>query len=128
MKKVTKTITKKQVIEALETEPLTLGNFWVYSKIVPDCSVCAVGAVLRRTSFERAFRGRNSMTIGELATKNQYFEGLGKVKSLLKSRNWLGALSSYFEGLSCNMLPREKKTIAFVKKNFPAKFQLTIEA
>lgn len=43
-------ISKKKVIEAISTEPLTYGKFFKYYNEVDNgiCEVCAVGAVLRK--------------------------------------------------------------------------------
>lgn len=119
-----KTITKKQVIEALEKEPVLESGSWFRGRPKSGCAVCAVGAVLRKVSFEKwARRLRADLgTLGLVAT-NYSFSPSDDLNKSLKDKNWLGTLSIYFErGHS------REKCIAFVKKHFPSKFTLEIKA
>jgi len=113
-----KSITKTNVIKALNKEDLVRGNF--FQRESTKCAVCAVGAVLRHMSFEKwAIKLINRQgNIGDVATKNVYVNG--SIRYLIKEKNYLGALSCYFEQ------GHTKKTcIKFVKRYFPKK--LTIE-
>jgi len=136
MKTVTKVIKRKVVIEALRKEPLVTGCFWenlghkATNGVKAGCNVCAVGAVLRRASFEKEFLGRDQGEIGLAATLDRCQDE--DISKLLKNKNYLGALSCYFEDLipvfnSVKNKDREK-CIKFVKKNFPKQFKLTIKA
>lgn len=60
MSKIKKSITKAEVLEALSTEPLEGGAwFSTYEKRqLATCSVCAVGAILRKMSFSKALPDR----------------------------------------------------------------------
>lgn len=120
-----KTITRALVIKALKTETLRRGN-WFAGEQKKDCSVCAVGAVLRHCSFETWARkksfGLNSL--GWEAVKDADRVNGSQIEDteiLLEDKNYLAALSNYFElGNSKN------KCIAFVEENFPKSFKLTI--
>jgi len=119
-----KSITKANVIKALQKEKLKRKNFFHgVSGLLWDikCSVCAVGAVLRKMSFEEWAKqqGWNQFRIGEAATKGIYSSN-HDYKRLIKEKNYLGALSCYFEKGNS-----KKKCIEFVKQYFPSK--LTIE-
>jgi len=132
-----KSITKKQIIKALETElHLERGKFFapvmVYRSdkgygssrriFKKDCPVCAVGSVLRAMSYETwAKRNKLDLTaLGEYVTVEDYI-GLHH-KKLIKEKNYLGALSCYFEDHDGN----RKKTIKFVRKYFPAVLTITV--
>lgn len=119
-----KIIKKNVVIEALKKEKLTTGMFfssYYMSKVPKDCKVCAVGAVLRHVSFETWAR-KNSYSLnalGQAATQEEYTGD--NIECLIRDKNYLGALSNYFEnGNSKN------KCIKFVKKYFPKQFKLEI--
>ncbi len=117
-----KTITKKQVIKALKTEPLTKGSYF-HSQIIKGykCDVCAVGAVLRHMSFEKwALENRLSTNaLGTIATKGLSIGS--NHKNLIKNGNYFGALSCYFEAGHS-----KSKCIQYVEKNFPLKLTLEI--
>lgn len=121
---MTKTITRALVIKALKTETLRRRT-WFADNQKPGCRVCAVGAVLRHCSFETWARKLNLdlNDLGQPAVKNEDCFGGSQtvVKILLKKKNYLGALSEYFESKHT-----KKQCIAFVKENFPKSFRLTI--
>ena len=136
-KKVTKWITRRMVLKALRTEPLAHGRFWhednqnLSLAVKPSCRVCAVGAVLRQASFEKSFLDYPQMNIGQEATRDKFVSG--DINALLKEKNYLGALSSYFENFDTRngfykdaTKVTRKKCISFVKRKFPSKFRLTI--
>jgi hypothetical protein len=124
--KRTRIITKAGVIEALKKEPLTTGSFFKERDgvIEAGCEVCAVGAVLRRFSFEKMTRskGGNLHKLGEQATQYSYMDY--DPDALLEDGNYLGALSCFFEDAGRD---RKRRSIEFVKKNFPNSFRLTLE-
>jgi len=120
-----KSITKANVIKALKKEKLKCGWFFnsnVTINNVVDCSVCAVGAVLRHMSFEKwaIEQCLNTNGLGYAAVENKYISE--DINQLLKEKNYLGALSNYFEDYHGD----RAKTIAFVKKHFPNKLTITI--
>lgn len=123
---MTKIIKRSVVIKALKTENLVRGWFFKSSEnkaeVYPkDCKVCAVGAILRHVSFETWAR-KNNVDLGDLgvdATNGQYAED--NYKELLEYKNYLGALSNYFE-----LGRTRKQCIDFVKRYFPKSFKLTI--
>lgn len=123
---MTKIITKKLIIKALQTEKLRHGDFFRSDK--PNCTVCAVGAVLRHVSFESWVRnklGRSvcASAIGDIATQNcAILHSSMDVHTLVQNKNYLGALSCYFEDGHT-----KRACIAFVKKYFPKSFKCTIK-
>ena len=125
-------IEKKIVIKALENEPLSFGHFFNNPNNEKNCEVCAVGAVIRKTLGKNI----NKFDVSHLkeycifVTRNMF---LGQnVKCLLKEKNYLGALSCYFEAHDSDgyNLPAvvdsvlRKKLVSFVKKNFPTRFKV----
>lgn len=134
-----KSITKKQIMRALKDEPLLKRKEWFqstsdvegvnfsvlrYNKI--DCAVCAVGCVLRAMSFEKWARQRK-LSLNSLGIRAIAFSPLDRVvarsiKENLRRKNYLSALSRYFEGGKTR-----EQCIAFVNKNFPSKLTLVIE-
>ncbi len=102
------TITKKNAIKAVMTEPLK-GNQWFHDGNVSKCEVCAVGAVLRNstslknTSYYRALNMAekvvkiNDYTVSADGCKN--FWDQDDYQDALKDKNYMGALSMYFEYL-----------------------------
>lgn len=128
-------LTKNQVIKALKTEPLRAGAFFntekrdSFSDTPAECRVCAVGAVLRNSLGKKILKESNDSQLGDLAEgycQGQYIDY--NSQELLKEKNYLGALSNYFEYL----MKREKskhasaavveRLVNFVNKNFPNKF------
>lgn len=117
---MTKTIKKAVVIKALKKESLVSGAYFA-TLGNKGCDVCAVGAVLRAVSFEKWAIKKGVESLGEIAVG--YADPCNDdYKELLKERNWLGALSNFFEQSN-----DRAKTIAFVKEHFPAQFKLTIK-
>ena len=118
-----KSITKAQVIIALKKEPLTRGSFFGgIKRTKKKCEVCAVGAILRYISFETWAHdiGYNINRVAYALT-NQ-IATCQDPKGLIKEKNYLGALSCYFEDNHT-----KKQCIAFVKKHFPKKLTLEIK-
>ena len=125
-----KSITKVQIMKALKDEPLLEHRGW-FKESGPgisekDCAVCAVGCVLRAMSFETWARktglilnglGWRAVKSSAHVTHDDYFY----IGIHLKNRNYLAALSAYFESDHSR-----KECIAFVKKNFPKKLTLEI--
>lgn len=118
-----KTITKRQVINALEEQPLATGSYF-YSDGSKKCRVCAVAAILIKMGFEKEARKRDLLDIiGSIATQDMCvpFTEL-KIMDALEEKNYLGALSGHFEQNGTR-----KSAIEFVKKNFPEKLTLKID-
>jgi len=122
-----KSISKKKIIEALKTEPLAPGT-WVRlegdkTHNDPTCTVCAVGAVLRKAKFRNFAITQNA----HRQVGNCYFNG-DDYKAALKERNYLGALSAYFETIcpESGATPAiRRRLVTFVTKYFPEKVSLT---
>ena len=136
----TKIIKKSDVIVALKTERLKRGHWFTptyeLNKGEPckkNCRVCAVGAVLRKVSFEQWARNKSLSLnlLGEKAVrfnKNSQYSfnstsTITDVEDALKDKNYLGALSAYFEQGHI-----KKQCIECVKKKFPKKFKLSINS
>ena len=119
------TITKKQIIEAINNEPLSNGLFVPFIPN-PKCTVCAVGAVLRTAGLHnQAIHdiGDRLIGTGDCGTDSDYRKYLAKKKYML-------ALSSKFETLAYqneDMGFVRTKLTAFVNRNFPAKFTFDTE-
>jgi hypothetical protein len=63
-----KTITKKQILKAIDTENLYPGTWFEKThKNYKDCQVCAVGSVLRNSIGKEAFLNRVNSTSSEMA-------------------------------------------------------------
>ena len=85
-------ISKKKVIEAICTEPLKAGDFFHGStkKDNGKCSVCAVGAILRKTK-QKTFSANDAVE----ATKDYFTEY--ELGDAYRSGNFLSILSCEFE-------------------------------
>lgn len=134
-----KTITRRQVIKALRTEPLQSGEwcdgptgYTVPAKNL-DCTVCAVGAVLRQVTdmrveeiydFGAQLNNRTDATISDSANQKD-------ISLFLADGNYLAALSAYFESTIPDKAPYGKRhrerLVKFVKKNFPTNIPVTYE-
>ena len=135
-------VTRKQIIHALRTENLQGGSWFEdtqynentgeYEKLNPTtCPVCAVGAVIRSTgvvtkknSFSKlclwAYKLVNGIaTEDDLSTDTK--EG---IKTLLNEKNYLGALSVYFEAMADNGRIRRDRLVKFVKTHFPSQLRI----
>ena len=123
-------VTKNQIIEAISTESL-IGGAWFYTK---DCAVCAVGAVLRRclNIKDREIAG----VANEIVNWPEHRD----IELVLKRKDWLSALSSFFEqewesrdvdlyeGKKHEELVAlvRKRTIEFVEHNFPDEIEIAL--
>lgn len=136
-------VTKKQIIKAISTEHLKPG-YWILPQgfknilgeggkkpISNKCTVCAVGAVLR-SALPRNTRAEYLDNIAWDVTGNRAIPNTDEdVFEVLKEKNFLGALSLYFED-ACTKAGGKatpavrKKTIAFVEAHFPDKLELDI--
>lgn len=119
-----KSITKENVIKALESEVLCRRYFFEKKRLLtpPGCKVCAVGAVLRHMSFEKWGR-KNKLDLNHIGWASLHdADPVGQDPyDLLKDKQYLAALSNYFEDGNS-----KKKCIAFVEKNFPEKLIVEI--
>lgn len=135
-------IEKKKVIQALKTENLSGGHFFVPSKDVSNCKVCAVGGVIRKHLGRAIKKYRDGFLTDycQAVTLHKYTSD-ENVGFLLKNKNYLGALSAFFEfitspqkgsdvfdGVAYISLPVDsemrKKLVEFVKENFPTRFKV----
>lgn len=126
-----KIITRRQVLQAIESEPLRFGS-WIDDESLddPKCSVCVVGGTLRRA-------GIVPEKIGLIAGINCIYAVNGSlVAEALADKRYLDALSCYFEGClnphaySCpskysDATPDHRARLRkFVLTNFPVKFTI----
>jgi len=124
--KVTKSITKAKIIEALKTEKLVRSD-WFHQDSVDikgKCDVCAVGAVLRKMSFEKwALRnGFSPRAVADQVT-GDIVADRDEIGAYLAEGDYLSALSCYFEDVSEN----PKNLVKFVEKNFPDKLRINVD-
>ena len=84
------TISRKECINAIMNEPLKVSK-WFHGRR-KDCSVCAVGAILRRTDRTCQLDG-DEATMMRDATNEEYID------IHLKDKNYLAALSCFFESI-----------------------------
>lgn len=120
----TAVITRRGVLEALKKEPLAIGSIF-HDEGKPGCKVCAVGAVLRRFSFERFIRSRvGAYRLNQVAMR--LFSGdlvamryaNIEIERYLDHKEYLPALSVYFE-----QGRTRAQCLRFVRKNFPVRFE-----
>lgn len=136
--KLTKTITKKDVVKALESEPLVSGD-WFGDLGQKHCNVCAVGAVLRKVSFEKWLikidMGGYVWEIAKIfgwTLRDASTDATITAFALIKRKRYMEALSNKFERMTINPPDvindtKRKKLISWVKKYFPTKFELTAD-
>ena len=161
--------TKKDIVKALKTEPLYFNSFFsvVGSKEeLKKCNVCAVGAVMRSNNALMNWAGQRLSYMGGHITRDEcvsnpiqclsFTENMCYLKDLLNDllldKNYMGALSVYFESLAWDspyllrnwyanhaitnnprkgrMTARSKKNrakvIKFVQKHFPKTITVTL--
>ena len=131
----TKTISRKDILQAIRTEPLLPGA-WIHSRfddkksmlvLDDECPVCAVGAVLRKA-------GIVSYLIATTAAFNvdSAFDYLGganveEMKAALQEGAYLNALSMKFEKLAKTYGVGKRtrdRLVKFVKANFPKEIEI----
>jgi hypothetical protein len=151
----TVTVTKTDVIKAIETETQLMGGTWImadspvgadYPEDVPfkHCRVCAVGAVFRPFLQERMRSADVENVIvknlnGDHAVTPMFGEDIRQVaQRLLKEGAALNALSYYFEGQflielqkSVALTERDwerirSRTIDFVREHFPETIEIQV--
>jgi len=155
-KNITKTVTRAMIYKALRTEKLKAGEFFENYSNPMDCNVCAVGAVLKHASFVKAAQKNysdmdevfNGYRISEQVCEDRQCNGVDGALELAEEGNYMGALSSYFEGLmelkairldkrnrfgetdstSVNVTKSiREKCVQFVKDNFPKTIKITMD-
>lgn len=140
-----KTISKAKCIEAVKTEPLR-GGHWVQSfELRPDsqrnCSVCAVGAVLRKAGCDDYSMDEVASRLVVLALAYSH-NAAREIRKALKEKRHLDALSMYFESLANpqdpgatlspilegkNLSRIRSKLVKFIDKNFPKRIELPLD-
>lgn len=137
-----KTVTKKQILKAIKSEPLR-GGSWVrsFGRDYADCEVCAVGAVLRNTFRKKTVKRLVEDLIIGAVICNQIFSiddyWPGATRQLKREKNYMGLLSVKFEYLWANHVTGHcddngdwvyvgvdtvrKKLSKFVQEHFPNK-------
>lgn len=137
--KITKTITKDEILDALETEPLVSGT-WFHGaslSVEPDrfrtCNVCAVGAVIRKATFLDT--GLNLETVADYLTKDRDASStsMEDIYATMDKGWWMLALSKIFESFESHVWrkPAEDETRLgcqlFVEGYFPEELKLVYE-
>lgn len=139
-KQVTQTLTRRSIIKALRTEPLAPGQ-WARTdakgKTEKNCPVCAVGAVVRHCIFkgkppkldEDSFLLHPLERVSEDVTQHA-LPSSGDVELLLEEKNYMGALTNFFEQQHFGRITPKKREIVidWVKRNFPKEIEVTYEA
>lgn len=130
-------ITRKQVLMAVRYEPLTSGNWVRYDDAGKSCGVCAVGATLRKCGV--VDKNISALACNIFEATNEYTRSFDEpvtdaklVSKHLSHKNYLAALSCYFEGVvapkynitAVNIAPPEarEELATWVEKNIPARF------
>lgn len=130
-------ITKREVLKAIRTEPLKPG-FWMHAdkRYFKNCSVCAVGAVLRNrievksvypTMLVDVFNRKVCNIMDSESSNYTVSLGVGELDNILNQGLYLTALSNKFEALAekyKTMRTVRKHLEIFVKKNFPKEFEV----
>lgn len=127
-------ITKADIKKAITREPLERRAWVEYPdlKQVGSCNVCAVGAVLRSARVKNCFIP--VLAEHKCSQWSSYgisrFDAIYQALQLVNSRDYLGALSVFFEGQSKNS--RVTKTqraelLSFVELHFPDDLQITVQ-
>jgi hypothetical protein len=149
------TVTRRQILEAIREEPFAKHTGWVSRRLlvgvpseVPghskrECTVCAVGGVLRRAlgyTLEELAHPTNTAKAGRLTEACVYVAGATNVahgskfdactnpKEALRARKYLTALSGKFEELCLdNDIPSVRKKLArWARTNMPEKMRVEI--
>lgn len=132
------TISKKDILKAINTEPLAYGE-WVkmdkdgsgWPTIISsdkNCSVCAVGSILRQAGLTNKRIhdfGFEMLHHGSVTANDPYLEH--SLKDALKNKEYLHALSIKFEN-QANKIGVNKRTRSaltkFIEVNFPNRIKL----
>lgn len=124
-----KYITKQTILKAIKTEPLKPGSFVLLEGDLvsddPSCSVCAVGAVLRKA-------GMNNNRINRFGIKLVDYNSCSsssvyRLPALLEEKRYLHALSVKYENLARvfrDLTFVRRELSKFVKKHFPSRIKL----
>lgn len=124
-------INKSTVKKALKTEPLKSGMFFQFSygdeMNTKNCSVCAVGAVIR-THLKKQVKKYNLSLLCDYGSEITKYRnrGITLLDRELKCKNYLGALSIYYEYHSNVYDDKELRNVCieFVTKHFPTRFKV----
>lgn len=128
-------ITKEEIIEALDTEPLATG-YWVnfggdfdgtFRKSLGECAVCAVGAIFKHKLSGDLSAYAVERHIDELMRHMGSLHDPRQAEEHAEAGRYLQAISCVFEGTAGDMDKRREVTIKFVKEEFPEKIFLDID-
>lgn len=137
--------TRRQIIAALRTEPLEAGQ-WIKvddlscsidfednikaAKSLTNCTVCAVGSVLRKntTLSAKQITQRLSLIQAYSEFNCDSSASMTDIVYLLKNEDYLMALSAYFESTIPDKARYGKRhrerLVKFVKDNFPTQIEI----
>jgi len=145
-------ISRKKICDAIAKEPATrlaygswIGNYDEFTKVKSrDCTVCAVGAVMRNALLDRE---QPAEAVDDAAIAAMKFEKVrysqyanGDPDKMAARGSYMGALSCFFEGefhlreiawmngstRATALRKLKADCIKFVRKNFPATIQVNI--
>jgi hypothetical protein len=135
-----KTVTRKEILQAIRYEPLAAGN-WIRtdSKDPATCEVCAVGGVLRRAAglspYDIEDFGYQLLELSDCIFDREnsptFNSAAAFAKALVKDGLYLNALSVYFESLHKRYgggTETRKRLRTFVKNHFPKVVPVTLSA
>jgi len=139
--KITKTTTKDEILEALDTENLRPGAWFRHRRRgysnFDDCAVCALGAILRKVSFTKIKEIYPPDVAWALVQKNlprPVIAAGGDIDYIfdvsIANGNYPNALSNVFEGLCLKEDDIEMARLGcmlFVEGYFPEVLEMTYE-
>lgn len=142
-------VSRKKICDAIALEPTTTLNAgtWVHGETVEtpmrsrECTVCAVGAVMRRALLHPNQSAHAIEDAAQAAVGNGLCGAYGNPTEEIKKGLYMSALSAFFEGefadrnlydvegrtRTAAMNKLKKDCIKFVQKNFPAKVEIDID-
>lgn len=133
-----KTVTRRQVLTALRTEPLKNGD-WVHDKAYDydankdgTCSVCAVGAIVRAAGYKdfQVSERANSACHGAAIPFNEKAppsEILTEAHHMAKDGDYFGSLSFLYEGMAERLGPNGKRIRTLLAKHVKTYFPKTLK-
>jgi len=129
-------INKKKAIRAIETEPVLRPESWFHNLVDPkNCSVCAIGSILRKHCFTKKFAHKFSCGgVNNLLTRNiKYGTGRSEPDDLSNYfSDYLSDLSRRFEslckdGIDPNSDEMRADLINMIEAEWPDEFKFNIE-
>lgn len=132
------TITKKDMIEAMKTEPLAPG-VWVSMAGTKDCRVCAVGGILRAAGVDEgviSLRANDLTPFQQVSYDEDDYDGMEDefgvddlIEQHLENKNYMAAMSVEYESIAQEYgLERTRKLmITWIEGNIPDNIKIEVE-